>query len=111
MAIICRELRLLFIMVPGTGCSVFGNTLLSDFGGEWLPEQDLVIDGMGVHPRKHNSVQQLVRDGLLSPEDRDSYLVAANIRNPFDRLVTYYQRIAGNWSQYSADVRLRALDR
>lgn len=102
MAIICREHKLLFIMVPGTGCSVVGRVLRQELGGEWLPEQPLRRNGRTVLQRKHNTLVDIMDNGLLSEEERSDYLVFATVRNPFDRWVTYYQRYAGDWiDEYS----------
>ena len=38
MAIICRDHRLLFVMVPGTGCSVVGKALQEELDGTFFPE-------------------------------------------------------------------------
>ncbi|MBL8848228.1 MAG: hypothetical protein JNG89_01030 [Planctomycetaceae bacterium] len=111
MAILCRDLNLLFIMVPGTGCSVVGNMLIADFGGEPLPEWHIIVDGRVVHDAKHNSVAQLLRDGLLTAEQLAKLTVVANIRNPYDRIVTYYQRLAGDWLDYSLGVQEREVER
>ena len=97
MAIICRDHRLLFIMVPGTGCSVVGNLLIERFGGEWLPEETIRRNGHVVVQRKHNSLDDILNHGLLSRNEVKDYLVCATIRNPFDRWVTYYQRYVGEW--------------
>ena len=49
--------------------------------------------------RKHNDVVELIEKGLISEEKLAEYLVVANVRNPFDRMVTYYQRLRGNWTE------------
>ncbi|MBI2378485.1 MAG: sulfotransferase family 2 domain-containing protein [Deltaproteobacteria bacterium] len=96
MAILVREYGLLFIMVPGTGCSVVGGQLRRELGGEWLPTE--AERGKRKIDRKHNTIPQLLEHGFLRPEDLDRYVVFATVRNPFDHLVTYYQRLAGTWS-------------
>ena len=93
MAIFCPDLNLLFIMVPGTGCSVVGNVLARDFGGQFLPAQDIMENGKVIHQRKHNTVQQIISDGLLEPQRIKQLLVVATVRNPFDHFVTYFQRL------------------
>ena len=93
MAVICKDLKLLYIQVPGTGCSVVGKRLRDRFGGEDLG-------------RKHNDVPELIQKGLVSEEVLRDYLVVANVRNPFDRMVTYYQRLNGpGQEEYLAWVR------
>lgn len=97
MAIICREHKLLFIMVPGTGCSVVGRVLQQELGGEWFPKQPLCRNGRTLVQRKHNTLSDILTHGLMTEEERAEYLVFATVRNPFDRWVTYYQRYAGEW--------------
>lgn len=111
MAIICRDHKLLFIMVPGTGCSVVGKALQEELGGTFLPERPLRRDGHTVVTRKHNVLPELVEHGLLTEEERKEYLVFASIRNPFDRWVTYYQRYEGDWVDYYEGVSRRRIER
>jgi len=100
MAIICREHKLLYILVPGTGSSSLGNILLKEFGGEWLPKQDILNrNSKKVLDRKHNTIQQLISFNLVTEEELQSYWKFANIRNPFDRYATQYERLVGNWIQ------------
>jgi hypothetical protein len=84
MPVLCRDLNLLFVMVPGTGCSVVACVLCDEFGGERLPN-------------KHASVDRMIADGTLSRSEIERLNVVATVRNPFDRFVTEYTRIAGTW--------------
>lgn len=97
MAILCRDLNLLFIMVPGTGCSVVGQTLQKVYGGEKLG-------------RKHNSIFEIVEQGLLTDEELNDLLIVATVRNPFDRFVTYYQRLVGEWTSRANALYLQQLE-
>jgi hypothetical protein len=99
MAVLCREHRLLFIMVPCTGCSTIGKILRQQFGGEWLPETDLMRGSRVVLNRKHNSLRELVEFGVVTPDDLRGWLKFATIRNPFDRFASEYQRLAGEWME------------
>lgn len=113
MAILCREHDLLYIQVPATGSSVVARTLKEELGGEPVPEQPIRKEdgGIAVH-RTHCTVPELLQHDVLSPERISSCLVFANVRNPFDRWTTYYQRrVGGDWVEYSIDVRRRQLDR
>ncbi|PSF38661.1 hypothetical protein C7H19_03910 [Aphanothece hegewaldii CCALA 016] len=98
MAIICRDYKLLFIQVPGTGCSSITDVLIEKFGGEELPKSDLLLAGsyklVGI---KHNTVSQLINFNLVTKKELNSYVKFATVRNPFDRLVTDYQRCTGRW--------------
>ena len=111
MAIICRDHKLLFVMVPGTGCSVVGNALQEELDGTFFPEQPLRRDGRADIGRKHNTVPELLENDLLSEEERNEYLVFASVRNPFDRWVTYYQRYEGDWLEYYEGVSRRRIER
>lgn len=96
MAIICRDLKLLYIMVGGTGCYSVGSVLMERFGGTLLPACPLAgID------QKHNSIKQLVEHNLVSPKELKSYFKVANARNPFDRVATQYARLHGtSWEEF-----------
>ena len=86
MAILCEQLNLLYIQVPGTGCSVVGKLLLDNYEGKRIG-------------RKHNDATEILEQGLLTEQDLENYLVVANVRNPYDRMVTYYQRLQGDWTE------------
>lgn len=111
MAIVCRDHKLLFVMVPGTGCSVVGKALQEKLDGRFLPEQPLRRNRHTVLARKHNTVPELAEHDLLREETRDEYLVFASVRNPFDRWVTYYQRYAGDWLEEYEGVARRRIER
>lgn len=93
MAVIVRDVGLLFIMVPHTGCTAVGNALIEHLGGAWLPDHSL-RDAKGeiTLGKKHNTLPQLMEHGLLTPEERLPLLVAGTVRNPFDWLVSQYLR-------------------
>lgn len=112
MAILCREHDLLYIRVPATGSSVVAVALQNQLGGERVPPQPVRRNGQTVVPEKHCTVPELVDHGVLSQEEIDACLVFANVRNPFDRWTTYYQRrVSGEWIEYSTDVLRRQLGR
>lgn len=94
MAIICRELGLLFIQVPATACSVVGIVLERDFGGE------------SVGP-KHATATRLVEEGVMGEAELRRCHKVATVRNPFDRLVSEYQRLAGPWVERELIPRIR----
>lgn len=91
MALIVRDLGLLFIMAPHTGCTAIGDMLRKRFGGEFLPPDDILgPDGTILVPRKHSRLPQLLAHGLLSADQRSRLVVAAGVRNPFDEQVSHY---------------------
>lgn len=97
MAIICRDHKLLFIMVPATGCSAIGAVLIKKFGGEWLPREPLFRRSRRLLDNKHNTIAQLLRYGVISKDELNRCLKFATIRNPYDRLASTYERLAGTW--------------
>lgn len=84
MPVICRDLNLLFVMMPGTGCSAIASLLVEQFGGERLPD-------------KHADVHRIIAAGTLRRDEIERLTVFGTVRNPFDRFVTEYVRIAGDW--------------
>lgn len=110
MAIICDDLKILFIMVPGTGCTVVGRALTDHFGGRFLPETDLVRNGRVTHSMKHNTVAQLIADGLLDEPTLKNHLVVATVRHPLDALTTSYQRLISGWQDQRFDYQERRLE-
>ena len=99
MATICRKHKLLFIMVPATGCSSIGQTLREKFSGEFIPKVPLYQNSEILIDCKHSSIRQLVKYGYLSRVELSIYLKFATVRNPFDSLVTKYQRFTGEWAK------------
>lgn len=111
MAILCREHNLLYIQVPATGSSVVAQVLREELEGEQVPAQSIRQNGQVVVSGPHCTVPELVTHGVLSRGDIGSCLVVANVRNPFDRWTTYYQRRAGEeWIERSMGSLRRQLE-
>jgi hypothetical protein len=91
MAIICRKYNLLFIMTPRTACTAIGELLCRNYGGEFLPGED-ILDGDGriSVQKKHSTLAELIEHELLAPEEAKSLFKVAAVRNPFDTLVSLY---------------------
>ena len=92
MAVICREHRLLFIATPHTGSTAISDLLLRDLGGEWIPREELTAPDGTLVKRKHSTLQQLLKGGVITPEERSQLFAFAAVRNPFDTLVSTYVR-------------------
>ena len=93
MAILCRDIGLLFLQAPHTGSTSLGTLFREDFGGVKLLE-DRVRDERGriVLRQKHQTLAQLLEAGLITPEEREGLLVVVGVRNPFDLVLTEYAR-------------------
>ncbi len=110
MATICRTQKLLFIMVPGTGCSATKQVLKEKFAGEWIPKEDIYENNSLRLGKKHNSISDLVRFNLISRRELPLYLKFGIVRNPFDALATQYQRsISDEWINKQITGRTRSL--
>lgn len=91
MAVICREHRLLFILTPRTGSSAVAKILCDELGGEHLLTKDVLDErGKQVVSRKHATLAQLLRHGILSADERRTLFCFTCVRNPFDTLVSFY---------------------
>jgi hypothetical protein len=85
----------LFLMAPGTGCTAVGEGVLIPYlEGEYFPAEH-VRDHTGkmVLDKKHATLAQLKRQGLLTAEETTRLFKFTTIRNPFDVLVTRYFRL------------------
>lgn len=91
MAIICRSYRLLFLMTPRTACTAVGELLCREFGGEYIPKQD-ILDSKGFIQvqKKHCTLADIINHRLLTKEEAFSFLSFTTVRNPFDSLVSLY---------------------
>lgn len=97
MALLTRQLDILFIMAPHTGSTAIGSVLLDDFEAEYLPAEETVDAAGKTIPRKHTSLPQLVDSGILDgafddPADRERLVIVSTIRSPFDSLVSSWHR-------------------
>ena len=91
MAIISRDYNLLFIMTPRTACTAIGELLLQHYGGEFVPSQDILDSaGMIAVQKKHSTLGELIRHGVLTAKEADSLFKITAVRNPFDSLVSLY---------------------
>ncbi|NJN73112.1 MAG: sulfotransferase family protein [Limnothrix sp. RL_2_0] len=109
MAIIVPNHKLLFIMVPATGCSSIGEILQEKFGGEYIPKKNLYKDKKVLLPSKHNTIAGLRKYNCLSSNELSNLLKFGTVRNPFDIFATQYQRFIGEWSDISLGLQERKL--
>lgn len=93
MAILCRDIGLLFLQAPHTGSTSLGTLLREELGGEKLLEERVRDDrGRIVLRQKHQTLPQLLKAGLITQERREGLLVVVGVRNPFDLVLTEYAR-------------------
>ncbi len=91
MAIICRKYSLLFIMTPRTACTAIGDLLCKQFGGEFVPSEDILdSNGRISVQKKHSNLAELIEHNILTEVEAKSLLKVAAVRNPFDTLVSLY---------------------
>jgi len=78
-------------MTPRTACTAIGDLLCTHYGGEFVPSEDILNskDFIAVQ-KKHSTLSQLIEHKLLAPEEAESLLKIAAVRNPFDSLVSLY---------------------
>jgi hypothetical protein len=111
-AILCPEHDVLYIQVPATGSSVVAQVLREELGGRQVPEQSIRRNGKLLVSGPHCTAPELIAHDVLSREDINACLVIANVRNPFDRWTTYYQRRAGEeWIERSMGSLRRQLEK
>jgi len=93
MSIICRSFNLLFIMTPRTACTALGELLLNQYGGEYIPEED-ILDSNGIFKvqQKHSTLSQLIENNLISDQEASEFLKFTTVRNPFDSIVSLYTK-------------------
>ena len=93
MAILCRDIGLLFLQAPHTGSTSLGTLLREDFGGVKLLEERVRDErGRIVLRQKHQTLDQLLEAGLITPRERADLLVVVGVRNPYDLVLTEYAR-------------------
>jgi hypothetical protein len=104
MAIICRKYNLLFIMTPRTACTAIGELLCNEYGGRFLPSED-ILDSHGfiAVQKKHSTLPELLEHKLLGAEEAKSLLKVGAVRNPFDSLVSLYFKQRSKYQPLLAD--------
>ena len=104
MAILCPKYSLLFIMTPRTACTAIGELLCKQFGGEFIPSND-ILDSHGRVSvrRKHSTLSDLIQHGLLTGTESESLLKVAAVRNPFDSLVSLYLKMRFKYKPLLSD--------
>ena len=104
MAIICREYGILFLMSPRTGCTALGQALINELKGEYLPQKS-IFDKKGFFKvqNKHCSLKELITNNILTEKEASSLIKFASVRNPFDSLVSLYEKKRNKYSSLKLD--------
>ena len=89
MAIVCHNLKLIFIQMPNSGSTSIEKVLEENFDGEKV----FFIDSSGNKVyKKHITLEELAKKKAFSPSIISGYVTAVSIRNPFDRVVSNFRR-------------------
>ena len=103
-AVISRSRGYLFLLAPRTASTALAHgVLFPHLDGEWIPPEH-VLDERGriVVGRKHTTVPELVRAGLLTRAEARGLFTFCAVRNPFDSLVSHYVKLRTQRRQEAA---------
>lgn len=116
--IISRGRRYIFVHIPKTG----GTAMTLALEARAMADDILISDTPKAMKRKRrlNEVKTAGRlwkhstladiDGLLGPEDLPDFTVFTLVRNPWDRMVSYYHWLKDQSFEHPAVTRAKALD-
>jgi Sulfotransferase family len=91
-------------MTPRTACTAIGELLRYYYGGEFLPAKDILgSDGRISVQQKHSTLEELVKNKILHPEEAKSLFKVVAVRNPFDTLVSLYLKQRFKYQPLLAD--------
>lgn len=95
MAIQSDEFGYLFVEVPRTGSKAIGQgVLIPRLGGEMVGVAETRESAGDVHAPQH----ELVERGLLSQEHLQRLFVFGTVRNPFDSMVSLYEKMRNKYA-------------
>ena len=78
-------------MTPRTACTAIGELLCERFGGEFIPAHNILDSrGMILVDKKHCTLSDLIKHGILDAKEAKRLLKVTAVRNPFDSLVSLY---------------------
>jgi Sulfotransferase family len=91
-------------MTPRTACTAVGDLLCTYYNGEFIPSED-ILDSRGFISvqKKHSTLPELLSHKLLKPEEAQSLLKIAAVRNPFDSLASLYVKQRLKYSALLSD--------
>jgi hypothetical protein len=78
--------------------------MVTTYDGEWLPPTDITdATGQILVTRKHSTVPELLRYGLLSESQLATLTVVTTVRNPFDSVVSLWYKHAHTYQPLLSD--------
>ncbi|TVR18845.1 MAG: hypothetical protein EA391_01660 [Balneolaceae bacterium] len=108
MAVLCKDLNLLYICIPKTGSTTMANFLISNCGGNWVPEKHQFNEkGQIVLDKKHCKISDLIKHGYYTEDEIKSLDVFATIRNPFDLVLSNYYFEKQIYQKFYKGIRVR----
>ncbi|VXD25591.1 methyltransferase domain-containing protein [Planktothrix paucivesiculata] len=101
MAILCKEINLLFICVPKTGSSSLENFLIRNFGGKQLLTEHIWDDDRKtvLVDYRHIRIKEIISHRLLTLAQLEQMKILAVTRNPFDWVVSHYVFIVNSYQR------------
>lgn len=81
--IVCREHRLIFLSIPRTGSTAMERLLVERYGGERVD-------------KKHSGGGVMRKWLAEAGEERASWVVVTTVRNPYDSLVSIWNKLLSN---------------
>ncbi len=104
MAILSRQFGYLFIQTPNTASTSTAALLQKSFQGVRFPSRPIVAkDGTHLLRRKHCTVDDLMRHEALTADEIDGLFKFTTVRNPFDVLVSRWNRAGRVIAEAEAD--------
>lgn len=100
MAVISREHGFLFVQNPRTASTAIGEGVLVPMLGAEVVGVPWSHETAG---DKHASTRDLVERGLITAADLDQLYVFGAIRNPYDSLVSLYEKMRGTYASLVDD--------
>lgn len=82
--IVSRKNRYVYLQLPMTGCTAVGRELVENYDGEEVG-------------RKHSRLAEFLKS---ANQDEREYFVFGNVRNPFDRIVSHFEKFRSDHDGY-----------
>jgi len=91
-------------MNPRTACTALGTVLIDKLDGEMLPPDDILDQhGFFIVQSKHSTLGDLLKAKVITNEESNSLLKFTTVRNPFDSLVSRYEKLRSKYQPLLED--------